>query len=123
MRPSLTATTPYWKGWTRQTGTESGTCFERGEKGHLDPPQAREWDLETISSPSRFPSPKSRPSQRDPEKLPHATDHVYALSYSLVALAALFRIVDLSDGKSQIARTAADIRSSASREYVCSLNL
>jgi hypothetical protein len=77
--------------------------------------------LEAVSSPSESPSPKSRPGQRAPGELPPAIDPGHALSYSLAAIATLFRIEDLSDGKFRTVRTAADIENSASRKDACSL--
>lgn len=76
--------------------------------------------LGAVSSPSESPSPKSRPGQRAPGEPPPAIDPGYALSYSLAAIATLFRIEDLSDGKFRTVRTAADIGNSASRKDACS---
>ena len=95
-------------------GGGPGAFFKRGDQGHLDLPRAREGGFGGgffavwVPSP-REPSPKPTP-RRTPEGLPPALDAAYALRHSMAAIATLFRIEDLSDGKFKVVRTVAELQ-------------
>ncbi len=86
--------------------------FERGERGHLDLPRAREGGFGGgffavwIPSP---PSPEPTP-ECTPRGLPPALDAAYALRRTMADTAMLFRIEDRSDGKFRVVRTAAELQ-------------
>lgn len=93
-------------------GGGPGAFFERGEKGHLDLPRAREGGFGGGLFAVWVPQPKEQKPEpaRAPGELPPAIDPAYALRYSLAAIATLLRIEDRSDGEFRIVRTAAEIR-------------
>ena len=91
----------------RLDGGGPAAFFERGEKGHLDLPRAREGGFGGGIFAVWVPSPKT--PERTPRELPPALDAAYALRYALAAVAMLFRIEDRSDGEFRVVRTAAEI--------------
>ena len=82
--------------------------FERGDRGHLDLPRAREGGFGGGMFAVWIPSPPS--PGRTPRGLPPALDAAYALRRSMAAIATLFKIEDLSDGQFMVIRTAAELR-------------
>ena len=82
--------------------------FERGDRGHLDLPRAREGGFGGGLFAVWIPSPRDQASR--PGGLPPALDAAYALRRSMAAVATLFRIEDLSDGRFRVVRTAAEVR-------------
>jgi membrane dipeptidase len=89
-------------------GGGPGAFFERGEKGHLDLPRAREGGFGGGFFAVWIPSPKT--PERTPRGLPPALDAAYALRRSMADAAMLFRIEDRSDGKLRVVRTAAELQ-------------
>ncbi|WP_047866359.1 dipeptidase [Rubrobacter aplysinae] len=77
--------------------------FERGERGHLDLPRAREGGFGGGFFAVWVPSPRGQNSES-------ALDPAYALRYSMAAAAMLFKIEDRSDGQFKIVHTAADLQ-------------
>ena len=88
-------------------GGGPGAFFERGEKGHLDLPRAREGGFGGGIFAVWVPSPRT--PERTPRGLPPALDAAYALRRSMADTAMLFRIEDRSDGEFRVVRTAAEI--------------
>jgi membrane dipeptidase len=88
-------------------GGGPGAFFERGEKGHLDLPRAREGGFGGGIFAVWVPSPET--PERTPRGLPPALDAAYALRFTMAAIATLLRIEDRSDGEFRIVRTAAEI--------------
>lgn len=91
-----------------QDGGGPGAFFERGEKGHLDLPRAREGGFGGGIFAVWIPSPKT--SERAPRGLPPALDAAYALRRSMADAATLFRIEDHSEGEFRIVRTAVGLQ-------------
>jgi membrane dipeptidase len=85
-----------------------GAFFERGEKGHLDLPRAREGGFGGGFFAVWIPSPKT--SKRTPRGLPPALDVAHALRRTMADTATLFRIEDRSEGKFRVVRTVDDIQ-------------
>lgn len=92
----------------RPDGGGADAFFERGEKGHLDLPRAREGGFGGGIFAVWVPSPEN--PKRTPNGLPVALDTAYALRFSMTAIATLFKIEARSDGKLRIVRTAAEIK-------------
>jgi membrane dipeptidase len=84
--------------------------FERGEKGHLDLPRAREGGFGGGIFAVWIPSPKQPTPEPTPRGLPPALDAAYALRRSIADAATLFRIEDRSDGEFRIVHTAAELQ-------------
>ena len=84
--------------------------FERGEQGHLDLPRAREGNFGGGMFAVWIPSPEGQTSERTPGGLPPALDTAYALRRSMAAIAMLFRIEDLSEGRFRVVRTASELQ-------------
>jgi membrane dipeptidase len=84
--------------------------FERGEKGHLDLPRAREGGFGGGLFAVWVPSPKQRTPERTPRGLPPALDAAYALRRSIADAATLFRIEDRSNGGFRVVRTIAGLQ-------------
>src|SRR5215211_5349933 len=83
--------------------------FERGNRGHLDLPRAREGGFGGGFFAVWIPSPKEQAAGLAPSALPPALDGAYALRRTMAATAMLFKIEDISDGKVRIVRTAAEL--------------
>ncbi len=94
----------------RPDGGGPGAFFERGDRGHLDLPRAREGGFAGGFFAVWIPSPKKQTPERTPRKLPPALDTAYALRQSVAATAMLFRIEDRSDGKFRVVRSAAELQ-------------
>jgi membrane dipeptidase len=94
----------------RPDGGGPGAFFERGDRGHLDLPRAREGGFAGGFFAVWIPSPKEQTPERTPRKLPPALDTAYALRQSVAATAMLFRIEDRSDGKFRVVRSAAELQ-------------
>lgn len=95
-------------------GGGPGAFFERGDRGHLDLPRAREGGFgggifAVWVPPPREPSSRTAPG-RVPEALPPRLDPAYALRYSMSAIATLFRVEDHSEGEFRVVRTAAELQ-------------
>ncbi|MBA2377534.1 MAG: dipeptidase [Actinomycetota bacterium] len=95
----------------RPDGGGSDAFFERGEKGHLDLPRAREGGFGGGIFAVWVPSPKedSTPERRTSNGLPPALDPAYALRYAMAAIATLLKIEARSHGSLRIVRTVAEI--------------
>ncbi|MBA2691910.1 MAG: membrane dipeptidase [Rubrobacter sp.] len=95
-------------------GGGPGAFFERGEKGHLDLPRAREGGFGGGVFAVWVPSPEEdlKPEKRAPNGLPPALDAAYALRYAMSSIAMLFKIEARSDGKLRVVRTVDEIRRS-----------
>ena len=91
-------------------GGGPGAFFERGEKGHLDLPRAREGGFGGGIFAVWIPSPKQQTPEPTPRGLPPALDAAYALRRSMADAATLFRIEDRSDGGFRVVRTTAELR-------------
>jgi len=95
-------------------GGGSGAFFERGEKGHLDLPRARDGGFGGGFFAVWIPSPKEQTSEpkpaTSPRGLPPALDAAYALRRSMTDTARLFKIEDRSDGKFRVVCTAAELQ-------------
>jgi membrane dipeptidase len=89
-------------------GGGPGAFFERGERGHLDLPRAREGGFGGGLFAVWVPSPKQ--PERIPSGLPPALDAAYALRRSMADAATLFRIEDRSHGVFRVVRTAAEVQ-------------
>ncbi len=94
----------------RPDGGGPGAFFERGDRGHLDLPRAREGGFGGGFFSVWIPSPREQTPERTPRKLPPALDTAYALRQSVAATAMLFRIEDRSDGKFRVVRSAAELQ-------------
>lgn len=85
--------------------------FERGDRGHLDYPRAREGGFGGGFFAVWIPSPGGKETPgRAPGALPPAIDPAYALRRSMAATAMLFGIEDRSGGRLRIVRTAAELQ-------------
>ncbi len=84
--------------------------FERGDRGHLDLPRAREGGFGGGFFAVWIPPVSEQTPGSAPGALPPALDAAYALRHSMAATATLFRIEDRSDGKFRIVRTVAELR-------------
>ena len=93
-----------------QDGGGPDAFFERGAKGHLDLPRAREGGFGGGIFAVWIPSPKQQTPEPTPRGLPPALDNAYALRRSISDAARLFRIEDRSDGEFRVVRTAAEIQ-------------
>ena len=93
-----------------QDGGGPDAFFERGEKGHLDLPRAREGGFGGGIFAVWIPSPKQRTPDPTPRGLPPALDAAYALRRSVSDAARLFRIEERSDGAFRVVRTAAELQ-------------
>ncbi len=104
-------------------GGGSGAFFERGEKGHLDLPRAREGGFGGGFFAVWIPSPREQTLEptRTPRGLPPALDAAYALRHSMAATAMLFRIEDRSDGKFRVVRTAAELQRCLDEEVMAAV--
>ncbi len=95
-------------------GGGPGAFFERGEKGHLDLPRARDGGFGGGFFAVWIPSPKEQTSEpkpaTSPRGLPPALDAAYALRRSMTDTARLFKIEDRSDGKFRVVCTAAELQ-------------
>jgi membrane dipeptidase len=93
-------------------GGGPGAFFERGEKGHLDLPRAREGGFGGGIFAVWVPSPEEdlKPERRSPNGLPPALDAAYALRYAMSAIAMLVKIEARSDGKLRIVRAVDEIQ-------------
>ncbi|CAA9451291.1 MAG: Microsomal dipeptidase [uncultured Rubrobacteraceae bacterium] len=89
-------------------GGGPGAFFERGEKGHLDLPRAREGGFGGGFFAVWIPSPKEQ--TLGTRGLPPALDAAFALRRSMADTAMLFRIEDCSDGKFRVVSTAAELQ-------------
>ena len=89
-------------------GGGPGAFFERGDRGHLDLPRAREGGFGGGIFAVWIPSPQT--PERTPRGLPPALDAAYALRRSMSDTAMLFRIEDRSNRKFRIVRTAAELQ-------------
>ncbi len=98
----------------RPDGGGPNAFFERGDRGHLDLPRAREGGFGGGFFAVWIPSPREQAPEpapgRTPRALPPALDAAYALRHSMAATAMLFRIEDRSDGKFRVVRTAAELQ-------------
>jgi len=98
----------------RLSGPDGGgpdAFFERGEKGHLDLPRAREGGFGGGFFAVWIPSPKEeKTAKRTPRGLPPALDAAHALRRTMADTAMLFRIEDRSDGKFRVVRTVAELQ-------------
>lgn len=77
--------------------------FERGDRGHLDLPRAREGGFGGGLFAVWVPSPKDQKSGAP-------LDPAYALRHAMSATAMLFRIEDRSEGRFRVVRSVAEIR-------------
>lgn len=91
----------------RPGGGGPDAFFERGKKGHLDLPRAREGGFGGGVFAVWVPSPEN--PERTPNGLPVALDPAYALRFTMSAIAMLFKIEARSEGEFRIVRTAAEI--------------
>jgi membrane dipeptidase len=89
-------------------GGGPGAFFERGEKGHLDLPRAREGGFGGGIFAVWIPSPKEQ--TLGTRGLPPALDAAFALRRTMADTAMLFRIEDRSDGKFRVVSTAAELQ-------------
>ncbi len=94
----------------RPDGGGPSAFFERGDRGHLDLPRAREGGFAGGFFAVWIPSPKEQTPERTPKGLPPTLDTAYALRQSVAATAMLFRIEDRSDGKFRVVRSAAELQ-------------
>ena len=106
-------------------GGGPGAFFERGDRGHLDLPRAREGGFGGGFFAVWIPSPAEQTSERTPGRAPRALppplDAAYALRRSMAATSALFRIEDLSDGKFRVVRTAAELQRCLDEEVMAAV--
>ena len=93
--------------------------FERGERGHLDLPRAREGGFGGGFFAVWIPSPPS--SERTSRGLPPALDAAYALRRTMADIAMLFRMEDRSDGKFRVVRTAAELQRCLDEEVMAAV--
>ena len=93
--------------------------FERGEKGHLDLPRAREGGFGGGFFAVWVPSPQT--PERTPRGLPPALDAAYALRRSMADTAMLFRIEDRSNGRFRVVRTAAELQGCLDEEVMAAV--
>jgi membrane dipeptidase len=91
-------------------GGGPGAFFERGERGHLDLPRARDGGFGGGIFAVWIPSPRDQKPERTPNGLPPALDAAYALRRTMAGAATLFGIEDRSDGKFRVVRTAAELQ-------------
>jgi membrane dipeptidase len=87
----------------RRDGGGPGAFFERGERGHLDLPRAREGNFGGGLFAVWVAAPEGQRSES-------ALDTAYALRRSLAATAMLFEIEARSDGEFRVVHTAAGIQ-------------
>lgn len=95
-------------------GGGPGAFFERGDRGHLDLPRARDGGFGGGFFAVWIPTPKEQTPEpapgRTPGALAPAIAPAYALRRTMAATAALFGIEDRSDGQFRIVRTAAELQ-------------
>ena len=93
-------------------GGGPGAFLERGDRGHLDLPRAREGGFGGGLFAVWIPSPGGRTPEPapTPRGLPPALDVAYALRRSMAATAMLFKIEARSNGRFRIVRTASEVR-------------
>ena len=98
----------------RPDGGGPSAFFERGDRGHLDLPRAREGGFGGGLFAVWIPSPREQaPEPTTPGRtpgLPPALDTAQALRQSLAATATLFKIEALSDGKFRIVRSVGELQ-------------
>ena len=102
-------------------GGGPGAFFERGERGHLDLPRAREGGFGGGIFAVWIPSPQEQASERTPRGLPPALDAAYALRRSITGAAMLFKIEDRSDGAFRVVRSAAELRRCLEKEIMAAV--
>ncbi len=100
-------------------GGGPGAFFERGDRGHLDLPRAREGGFGGGFFAVWIPSPKEQTP--GPRTLPPALDVAYALRRSMADTAMLFRIEDRSDGKFRVVRTVAELQQCLDEEVMAAV--
>lgn len=91
-------------------GGGAAAFFERGERGHLDLPRAREGNFGGGFFAVWVPSPDDlEPSERTPNGLPPALDPACAMRRTMADTATLFEIEARSNGRFRVVRTAKEI--------------
>jgi membrane dipeptidase len=95
---------------------EGSSFFERGEKGHIDLPRAREGGLSggffAIFVPADLnavPDPRTVVDTTKPSPLPAPLDPAYALTVSMAMSALLFRLEARAAGQMKVVRDAGEL--------------